>query len=196
MKVLSLLQPWATLFVRGLKVFETRSWPTHYRGPVFIHASGELNKRYKDSQMTPALQSLEPVFKDHIKPSDLVFGKIIGMVNIAAVLRTEEIKPFLSEQDIAFGDYSPGRWAWQCYDHVSFLKGTSLKGQLGVRDCPVSTFCSLCDGGHIPSGLLGHVLLNGDTVQCLNYPDLRYYQKGSTVDYSELIDGMQKAFKF
>lgn len=183
MKVLSLLQPWATLFVRGLKVFETRSFQTNYRGPLFIHASGFANKKMANG-MSPELMCLEPVFKDHIRPSELAYGKIIGMVNIAAVMRTEEIKPFLSPQEIAFGDYSPGRLAWQCYDHVSFLKGTSLKGQLGVRDCPVSTFCALCDEGHIPSGLLGHVLTNGDTVQCLNYPDLRFYQKGEVEDYS------------
>lgn len=196
MKVLSLLQPWATLFVRGTKVFETRSWPTQYRGPLFVHASGFANKKMANG-MSPELICLEPVFKDHIKMSDMVFGKIIGMVNIAAVLRTEDIKPHLSEQEIAFGDYSPGRWAWQCYDHVSFLKGTSLKGQLGVRDCPVETFCSLCDGGHIPSGLLGHVLLNGDTVQCHNYPDLRYYDISKirmAKDYSQLIKRQNELF--
>lgn len=193
MKVLSLLQPWATLFVRGQKVFETRSFITHYRGPLFVHASGSANKKMANG-MSPELMCLEPVFKDHITPSELVYGKIIGMVNIAAVMRTEEIKPFLSEQEIAFGDYSAGRWAWQCYDHVSFLKGTTLKGQLGIRDCPVETFCALCDVGDIPSGLMGHVLADGDTVQCLNYPDLRYYQKGAVKDYSKMIVPQQKLF--
>lgn len=194
MKILSLLQPWATLFVRGKKQFETRSWPTHYRGPVFIHASGAVNKKYKGSDLTPLDMICQPVFEDFLKPSDMVFGKIIGMVNIAAVLRTEEIKPFLSDQEVAFGDYSPGRWVWQCYDHVSFLKGTLVKGSLGVRDCPVSTFCTLCDRGHIPSGLLGHVLANGDTVQCLNYPDLRFYQKGGVTNYSEIIKRQNELF--
>lgn len=193
MKVLSLLQPFATLLVRGKKQIETRSFVTNYRGPVFIHASGFANKKMSNG-LSPELMCLEPIFKDHIKPSELVYGKIIGMVNIAAVIRTEDIKPFLSEQEIAFGNYDPGRWAWQCYDHVSFHKGISLKGQLGIRECSVKTFCSLCDSGHIPSGLMGHVLANGDTVQCLNYPDLRYYQKGAVVDYSKLIEKQPKLF--
>ncbi len=39
MKTLSLLQPWATLVVMGVKQIETRSWRTDYRGPLLIHAS-------------------------------------------------------------------------------------------------------------------------------------------------------------
>lgn len=152
MKVLSLLQPWATLLVRGDKLVETRSWPTKYRGPVFIHASGALNKRYKDSEFTPAMQSLEPVFKDFIKPDKLPFGRIIGMVEIVTNVRTEELKPILTDQEIAFGDYSTGQWAWQCTNPVEFrAKNIFLKGQLGVRDCPISTNCEYCDAGHIPT---------------------------------------------
>ena len=39
MKVLSLLQPWATLVVMGIKQIETRSWSTAHRGTLLIHAS-------------------------------------------------------------------------------------------------------------------------------------------------------------
>src|SRR4051812_42520238 len=38
-KVLSLTQPWASLVAIGAKQIETRSWRTHYRGPLLIHAS-------------------------------------------------------------------------------------------------------------------------------------------------------------
>lgn len=37
--VLSLWQPWATLVALGVKTIETRSWSTHYRGPLAIHAA-------------------------------------------------------------------------------------------------------------------------------------------------------------
>ncbi|MFL5577327.1 MAG: ASCH domain-containing protein [Gemmatimonadaceae bacterium] len=39
MKALTLTQPWATLVAIGAKTIETRSWPTHYRGEVAIHAA-------------------------------------------------------------------------------------------------------------------------------------------------------------
>ncbi len=39
MKALSLRQPWASLIADGHKTIETRTWRTHYRGPLAIHAS-------------------------------------------------------------------------------------------------------------------------------------------------------------
>jgi hypothetical protein len=39
MKALTLWQPWPSLIAEGVKHYETRSWPTHYRGPIAIHAS-------------------------------------------------------------------------------------------------------------------------------------------------------------
>jgi hypothetical protein len=39
MKVLSVRQPYASLLVRGIKRFESRTWSTDYRGPLLIHAS-------------------------------------------------------------------------------------------------------------------------------------------------------------
>ena len=38
MRVLTLHQPWASLVAVGAKCFETRSWRTHYRGELAIHA--------------------------------------------------------------------------------------------------------------------------------------------------------------
>jgi activating signal cointegrator 1 len=38
-KAISLHQPWASLIARGYKKYETRSWPTSYRGPIAIHAA-------------------------------------------------------------------------------------------------------------------------------------------------------------
>lgn len=43
MKTFSLMQPWAMLVALGAKRLETRSWQTHYRGPLAIHASGHLS---------------------------------------------------------------------------------------------------------------------------------------------------------
>ncbi|MXO81707.1 ASCH domain-containing protein, partial [Paenibacillus sp. OT2-17] len=45
MKVLSMIQPWATLLVQGETLYETRSWKTRYRGPLAIHASQKVDKQ-------------------------------------------------------------------------------------------------------------------------------------------------------
>ena len=39
MKVISLLEPWASLVKEEVKTIETRSWQTKYRGELYIHAS-------------------------------------------------------------------------------------------------------------------------------------------------------------
>jgi len=39
MKIITLWQPWAALVALNLKRYETRSWPTNYRGPLLIHAA-------------------------------------------------------------------------------------------------------------------------------------------------------------
>lgn len=39
MKVLSLTKPFATLIKEKMKLIETRSWKTSYRGKLYIHAS-------------------------------------------------------------------------------------------------------------------------------------------------------------
>lgn len=39
MKALSLIQPWGSLIHLGLKTIETRTFRTHYRGPLLICAS-------------------------------------------------------------------------------------------------------------------------------------------------------------
>lgn len=42
MKALSIKQPWAQLIASGIKDIENRTWKTHFRGRIFIHASGDL----------------------------------------------------------------------------------------------------------------------------------------------------------
>ena len=44
MKVISIKEPFATLIKDGVKVYETRSWKTNYRGEIYIHASMSLSK--------------------------------------------------------------------------------------------------------------------------------------------------------
>ena len=46
MRAFTLTQPWASLIAIGLKMHETRSWRTSYRGPLLIHASREVDKYF------------------------------------------------------------------------------------------------------------------------------------------------------
>ena len=42
MKVLTVREPWASLIGEHIKLIETRSWATNYRGELYIHASQTL----------------------------------------------------------------------------------------------------------------------------------------------------------
>lgn len=126
--MLSLLQPWASLVVLGKKKVETRSWQTAYRGPLLIHAS--LGKR-------AALLAAEPPFQKYIPDFSLLpFGAIIGSVTLAEVLRIDRLD-FPPEQinrltleERAFGDYSPGRFAWMLETPVCFYQPIQIRGAL------------------------------------------------------------------
>ena len=47
-RVLSIKEPFATLIKEKIKVVETRSWKTNYRGTIYIHAS--LTKQNLDNK--------------------------------------------------------------------------------------------------------------------------------------------------
>jgi hypothetical protein len=167
MKVLSLLQPWASLVLLGHKKIETRSRNTKHRGPLLIHASksqhgyksidsGSFNKYFM-----PALCGDMPLKERQPLP----FGAIIGMVNMVDTFQfSEEIinqlceyksedNPWIPfreggnnfesleeeqewlaniEKEIAFGDYSPGRYGYILSDPVMFDEPISAKGMLGL----------------------------------------------------------------
>ena len=107
MKAISLLQPWASLVIMGVKKIETRNWGTKHRGTILIHAS--LGK-------AGSIFAAEPPFKKYITDfKKLPFGAIIGEVTITGVIHIErlemndELINRLTMEEKAFGDYSEGR---------------------------------------------------------------------------------------
>src|SRR5690348_5008438 len=127
MKVLSLLQPWASLVVTGHKRIETRSWNTKYRGEILIHASNKWTKEQwkllDNLYFGTALQNESG--KIHI-----TCGHIVGKVNLIDTFQFEEdtkehCKAFFhdsgnvwdfTKKELAFGDYTTGRYGWLLSD--------------------------------------------------------------------------------
>ena len=79
MKALSIKQPWAALIVHGIKDIENRTWRTHFRGKIYIHASApkKFNVQLSDEQTKLAIPVLETSFN-----GTMLFGAIIGEVEI------------------------------------------------------------------------------------------------------------------
>jgi len=105
-KAISLWQPWATLVAIRAKQFETRSWPTNYRGPLAIHAAQRWTREQRE------LCETEP-FKSALT-GYLPFGRIVAVCNLVDCCTTDSIAAFgISPNELAFGDWTHGRFAWE-----------------------------------------------------------------------------------
>lgn len=123
MKVISLWEPWATLMALSAKRIETRDWGTGFRGEVAIHATvagltqSNLYATCADDPFLSVLK-LAGVLRSGMGMKDVMNafprGKIIAVGRLADSLPLTAL-PVLyprlnTEQERAFGDYSPCRF--------------------------------------------------------------------------------------
>jgi hypothetical protein len=76
MKCVTIRQPWASAILAGLIDVEYRCYPTDYRGDLLIHAGSEITDW--DRRQFIQFGRRAPRWQD------LVFGKVIGMVELWA----------------------------------------------------------------------------------------------------------------
>lgn len=147
MKVLTLSQPWATLVAIGAKKIETRSWNTRYRGPLLIHAAAGLGP-VGGVLGLGAQCSVEPFWgvlhaADYMRSDMLPRGAIVAVAELVSVIPTEILNRqgswiidtdtwSMTDQERAFGDYTPGRYAWLLSDVQALPTPIPVKGQLGL----------------------------------------------------------------
>lgn len=137
-KAITIIQPWAALAVTGKKRCETRSWKTNYRGEILIHAGksdplGITRGIYSNIIWEPYL--LDAVNELKHNGNGIIFGAITGKANLVNCVRIdEEIAALIREQhpdEYAFGDFTPGRYAWVLEDPVLFDKPIPASGKQG-----------------------------------------------------------------
>ena len=80
-RALSITQPWAECILSEGKNIENRSWNTHRRGYVALHASSSYDKKRFDS--------CREDYGVTIYPEDVQFGVIVGFAKLIDVV-TEE----------------------------------------------------------------------------------------------------------
>lgn len=124
MKALSLHQPWASLVAVGAKRVETRSWRTHHRGRVAIHAA-----RF------PGLLHLarEEPFAAALRGIELPLGVVLATARLVDCVPTVcGLSRSLTAVEHAFGDYSEGRWAWLLEDVEPLATPVPARGYPGL----------------------------------------------------------------
>lgn len=139
MKALSLTQPWATLIAIGAKRIETRSWSTKHRGLIAIHAAKGFPKEARENcRLSPFVRGLRGF--DY---TTLPLGQIIATARLIDVRPTkpyDDDDSFRATDECAFGDYTPGRFAWLLDDVTALPVPIPCKGALGLWEVPASIY--------------------------------------------------------
>lgn len=147
MKCLSLWQPWATLMANGAKRIETRNWSTNYRGPLAIHAALHWKRVQRE-------YAREPVFAEALKGEQILRGRVLCIVDLVDVVRTEGYiyRPMVARKDeLDLGDYTPGRYAWITKNLRRLKQPIALKARQGLFDAPL-VWCDGCYGTGLMEG--------------------------------------------
>jgi len=126
-KALTLWQPWASLVVRGVKQYETRSWSTRHRGLLAIHAAKRKVSAGGFEQFAGLLVPL-----GYERAEDLPRGCVLGTVEVVNVQRTTEIRDRLDAPELLLGDYSSGRYAWELGNPRVLPVPVAVRGQQGL----------------------------------------------------------------
>jgi hypothetical protein len=94
-KALSIRQPYAWLICKGFKDIENRSWPTKFRGRIYVHAG--VSKVYLKNSVNDNKTRLSPGQIDEYSAvmNTLAYGAIIGEVSIIDCI-TESSSPWFT----------------------------------------------------------------------------------------------------
>ena len=127
MKVISIIEPCATLIKEKKKMIETRSWKTDYRGEIYIHASAtSIPKDWKDDKE----------FMSLVDDVSLNFGNIICKCNLVdCIYMTKEYVDNIkmnNYQEYICGKYEEGRYAWVLENIMPLDNLIKAKGQLNI----------------------------------------------------------------
>ena len=144
---LTVWQPWASLLALGAKQYETRGWPTRYRGPVAIHAS--IQWRREDAILClqePFRFALEAAgveldaealsWKTRRPPRVLPLGVVLAVGELVDCIETWPPPADVPGYELAFGDWGPARFAWRIANVVRLAEPVPSKGQQGLYPLP------------------------------------------------------------
>jgi hypothetical protein len=147
MKAITLWQPWASLIACGAKKYETRSWATRYRGPIAIHAA----KRDPVNLPYHIQVEINPILLEHYSLwKDLPRGAVVATAELVQCWEIKIINdnghPFATAVDHdgahfltitrdgeqLFGDFTPGRYAWELANVQMLAEPIPVKGKQGL----------------------------------------------------------------
>lgn len=123
MKALTIHQPWASLIAYQFKRYETRSWSTDYRGALAIHAGKQCDSDFWD--YIEHEYDLSPIY-------DLPLGAVLCIARLVSIHYTDYLRDTVSDFELDFGNFAPGRFAWELEVTEVFQSPILARGQQGL----------------------------------------------------------------
>lgn len=149
MKAITIHQPWAMLCALQEKRNETRSWATKHRGPLAIHAGQKVDREACEREPVKSVLA-----KYGYTADNLPAGAVVAVCTLAEcwnvqhhggkVYKTGNGLPMpipmndfrgdaeILGNELVFGDYTPGRYAWELADVKQLPEPISVKGKQGL----------------------------------------------------------------
>lgn len=119
MKALSFRQPWAELILQGRKTMDLRTYSTHYRGRIAVHASQKIER--------------EAALAHGLDPDELATGGIVGTVEVADVIALDD-GSYEAHRDehLAGRHYREGLFGWVLTDPERFPQVVPANGRTSL----------------------------------------------------------------
>lgn len=130
---ITLTQPWASLMAHGWKTIETRSWRTHFRGPLAIHSAKGFPRACRDLLVDRPMFGALLKQSGYVCAADLPLGQVLAVCNLDNCHRTEDMAGIISDMETELGDYGPGRFAFLTSDLRKMKVQIPMVGGLGIR---------------------------------------------------------------
>lgn len=117
MYALTIQQPYASLIIEGKKQVETRSWHTHYRGPLAIHAGKVVDRE--------ALEMFSDLLSEPVET-----GCFLGTVFLAGCELCPELEGFeFPPIEYELGWWEDDRYGWVMMEpHRKWIEARGNQG--------------------------------------------------------------------
>lgn len=136
MKIITMVQPYASLCANGAKRIETRSWTTPYRGLLAIHAA-----KYRNAFMASLAQ--QELFASALGEQELFYGAIVAVCTLADIVPgtlvlQDPARYSASPHELMFGHYHNNEYAWLLTQPIRLPQPIPCMGRQGIRSCSPS----------------------------------------------------------
>ncbi len=121
MRVLTIWHLYAQALASGIKIYETRTWKTKYRGPVAIHTSAR------------PMTAEDKVLAQEFGVKGIKTGYVAAIADLTeCILMDEDFITEQTEQERRLGNWQSGNYAWKFENFRKPERDIYLSGRQGL----------------------------------------------------------------